>query len=123
MKTHNFKLKFKFNNPHFQFNNPHIQSLIPWGVPLLIIFTWQLLSSVGIIPTRILPAPLDVVGAAYRLALSGELFTNISISATRAARVSWLVGVLGLAWGCLMAFPLPRSCLTLLFRCSVTFLI
>jgi sulfonate transport system permease protein len=115
MKKHKFKLKLKSNNPH-------IQSLIPWVVPLLLIVIWQLLSSVGIIPSRVLPAPLDVVSAAYKLTLSGELFTNISISATRAITGFVIGGVLGLAWGCSMAFFLsPRSYWTLRFRCSVTF--
>jgi sulfonate transport system permease protein len=105
MKKHKFKLKLKSNNPH-------IQSLIPWVVPLLLIVIWQLLSSVGIIPSRVLPAPLDVVSAAYKLTLSGELFTNISISATRAIAGFVLGGSIGFSLGVINGiFPVAEKLL------------
>ncbi len=79
--------------------NRSFQLLVPWGVPLLIILLWQLSSSTGWIPTRILPAPLDVVGAAFRLAASGELFRNIGISAGRAITGFLLGGSIGFTLG------------------------
>lgn len=65
-------------------NSRLLQGLIPWLFPALILVVWQLLSSLGIIPTRVLPAPLAVVSAAIRLAQSGELLANIKVSAGRA---------------------------------------
>ncbi|OUL28442.1 alkanesulfonate transporter permease subunit [Nostoc sp. T09] len=91
MKKQKLKLLF--------LKNRHIQSLIPWFVPLFIIVVWQLLSSVGIIPTRILPAPLSVVGAAVHLAQTGELFRNIAISATRAISGFLIGGSIGFILG------------------------
>ncbi|OUL32623.1 alkanesulfonate transporter permease subunit [Nostoc sp. 106C] len=93
MKKQKLKLLF--------LKNRHIQSLIPWFVPLFIIVVWQLLSSVGIIPTRILPAPLSVVGAAVHLAQTGELFRNITISATRAISGFLIGGSIGFILGLL----------------------
>lgn len=89
------KHKFKF------LKSRQIESLIPWGVPLLIIVLWQLLSAIGVIPTRILPAPLDVVNAAFRLAATGELFRNIGISAMRAITGFLLGGSIGFSLGLL----------------------
>ncbi|GAB1542633.1 ABC transporter permease subunit [Scytonema sp. NUACC21] len=93
--TISLKLKDNF------LNNRNIQAIIPWGVPILILILWQILSAIGIIPTRILPAPLGVVGAAIQLAKSGELFRNISISALRAISGFIVGGSIGFALGLL----------------------
>ncbi|BAY22928.1 binding-protein-dependent transport systems inner membrane component [Calothrix sp. NIES-2100] len=79
--------------------NRQVQSFIPWLVPLSIIVVWQLLSSIGVIPTRILPAPLSVVGAAVHLAQTGELFKNIGISAARAISGFLVGGSIGFILG------------------------
>lgn len=90
------KSKLKFN-----FKNRHTQKVIPWVVPLVLLFLWQLFSMIGWIPTRILPAPISVVGAAIQLAKSGELFRNISISATRATMGFLIGGGIGFGLGLL----------------------
>ncbi|KAF3884913.1 MULTISPECIES: aliphatic sulfonate ABC transporter permease SsuC [Nostocales] len=90
-------LKLKSNFWH----NRHVQTIIPWGVPVLILVVWQLLSTIGVIPARILPAPLGVVGAAIQLAKSGELFRNISISAIRAISGFIVGGSIGFTLGLL----------------------
>ncbi|MBD2200469.1 aliphatic sulfonate ABC transporter permease SsuC [Calothrix anomala FACHB-343] len=87
------KLKYQF------LKNRQIQALIPWLVPLSIILVWQVLSSIGVIPTRILPAPLSVVGAAIHLAQTGELFKNIGISAARAISGFLVGGSIGFTLG------------------------
>ncbi|MBD2213974.1 aliphatic sulfonate ABC transporter permease SsuC [Calothrix sp. FACHB-156] len=89
----NQKLRYRF------LKNRQIQSLIPWLVPISIIIVWQLLSSIGVIPTRILPAPLSVVGAAIHLAQTGELFKNITISAARAISGFLVGGSIGFTLG------------------------
>ena len=71
------KFQFKF------IKNRYFQSFIPWVVPITIIILWQFLSSIGVIPTRILPAPLAVVTAAIKLTQSGELPRNIGIISLR----------------------------------------
>ena len=60
------------------------QRLLPWAVPVGLIVLWQIASSSGWLSTRVLPAPLEVVKAAWTLALSGELWTHVKVSAGRA---------------------------------------
>ena len=96
------KYTMKKNKLHFNFlKNRYIQSFIPWIVPITIIIFWQLLSSIGVIPTRILPAPLAVVTAAIKLAQTGELFRNIGISAVRAISGFLIGGSIGFSLGLL----------------------
>ena len=92
MKKYKLKLNLK---------NRHTQKVIPWVVPLVLLFLWQLFSMIGWIPTRILPAPISVVGAAIQLAKSGELFRNIGISATRAIAGFLIGGSIGFGLGLL----------------------
>lgn len=84
--------------------HPRIQALIPWAFPAAVILVWQLLSIVGFIPTRVLPAPLSVIGAAFRLAQTGELFVNIGVSAARAISGFIIGGSIGFALGLLNGF-------------------
>ena len=66
-----------------------LKKIIPWFVPFLLLIIWQVLSNIGIIPERILPAPTDVFQAGISLMLTGELFTHLSASLWRA-----LIGLL-----------------------------
>lgn len=61
-----------------------LPALTEWALPVAIILLWQGLSSAGMIPGRVLPAPVDVVAAGWRLLLNGELFRNIWVSFWRA---------------------------------------
>jgi sulfonate transport system permease protein len=77
------------------------QQLKPWLVPVGLIILWQVLAQVGLITTRILPAPTQIVEAAIRLTLIGELITNVGISLWRAA-VGFVIGSsIGLGLGLL----------------------
>ena len=58
--------------------------LVPWLLPLTILVLWQASASLGTLPPSILPAPLDVAKAGWRLLLSGELLSNALISFERA---------------------------------------
>ena len=75
--------------------------LIPWLVPVALIALWQISSSLGWLSTRVLPAPLDVVKAAWTLTASGELWTHVKVSAGRALAGLAVGGGLGLALGLL----------------------
>jgi len=55
-----------------------------WLVPALILGVWQASASLGLLSPSTLPSPLAVVQAGWRLGWSGELFTNIAVSAQRA---------------------------------------
>ena len=75
--------------------------LLPWLVPVLLLAVWQLSSSQGWLSNRVLPAPVDVAAAAWTLALSGELWTHVKVSAARALTGLLIGGGLGLLLGLL----------------------
>lgn len=79
------------------------QAALPLLLPLTIVATWQIASSLGLIGNRLMPAPADVVRAFWNKASSGELAVDIAASGQRAL-AGLLVGgsigfVLGLANG------------------------
>jgi sulfonate transport system permease protein len=77
------------------------QRLIPWIVPFTLLLAWHVASTSGWLSTRVLPAPLDVVQAAWTLAESGELWTHVRVSAGRALTGLLIGGGLGLLLGLL----------------------
>lgn len=77
------------------------QRLLPWLVPVGLIALWQVAASLGWLSTRVLPAPSDVVKAAWTLAESGELWRHVRVSAGRALSGLAIGGGLGLALGLL----------------------
>ena len=68
-------------------------------MPALVIAVWQVLSSIGFIPARILPAPSDVVLAGWKLVQSGELARNIWVSFWRASVGFAIGGGIGFVFG------------------------
>ncbi|NLR96335.1 aliphatic sulfonate ABC transporter permease SsuC [Rhizobium sp. P38BS-XIX] len=58
--------------------------LRPFLLPIIVIATWQLGSSLGWISTRIMPSPAAVVVAFWQTTISGQLPNNILVSAGRA---------------------------------------
>ncbi|WP_059170708.1 aliphatic sulfonate ABC transporter permease SsuC [Bacillus sp. FJAT-27445] len=73
--------------------------LIPWVIPLLLIGLWQLFSWMGMIPSRILPSPTDVLMSGIGLLKSGELAGHISISLGRAMAGFLIGGSIGFILG------------------------
>ncbi|MBV8885639.1 MAG: ABC transporter permease subunit, partial [Chroococcidiopsidaceae cyanobacterium CP_BM_RX_35] len=89
-----------------------LERIAPWGVPILLIIIWQLLSQVGWLPTRILPAPTSVLQAAVQLAKSGELWRNLYVSTVRACIGFLIGGGIGFGLGLLTGlFPLAEKLL------------
>lgn len=78
-----------------------VKRLVPWLVPVALIIGWHIASSSGWLSTRVLPAPLDVVQAAWTLAESGELWKHVKVSAARALTGLAIGGGLGLLLGLL----------------------
>lgn len=58
--------------------------ILPWVIPIMLIGSWQLFSSLGILSTRVLPNPLDIFTAAVELTKSGQLTSDVWISTKRA---------------------------------------
>ncbi len=75
------------------------KGLLPWVVPIAILVVWELSAIFGWLSTRILPEPLAVLKAGWTLALSGELWTHIRVSAGRALAGFAIGGGLGLVPG------------------------
>lgn len=86
--------------------------LLPWVLPLVMLGVWQYFSETGRLPAGILPAPSDVLRAAYQSAQRGELQRDILVSLRRVAigfftgattglLLGFLVGLSGLAHGLL----------------------
>src|SRR5438093_3896213 len=75
--------------------------LLPWVLPVGLVALWQVASALGWLSTRVLPAPLEVIKAAWALSLSGELWTHVKVSAWRALAGLAIGGGLGLALGLL----------------------
>ena len=73
--------------------------LTQWIVPVLIIAIWQLSSSLGWVPVRVLPAPSDVAKAGWKLLLSGELLQNTWVSFWRSVVGFVVGGGIGFAFG------------------------
>ncbi|WP_409305913.1 ABC transporter permease subunit [Peribacillus sp. SCS-155] len=72
---------------------------IPWTVPLILLVTWQVLSTAGILSQRILPAPSEVISAAAELASTGELAEHLKVSLVRAITGFVIGGSIGFLLG------------------------
>lgn len=73
----------------------------PWIVPIGLLAIWQFSAQLGWLSSRILPAPTAVARAAYELGRSGELWSHVATSATRALLGLAIGGGLGLVLGLL----------------------
>jgi len=73
--------------------------MVPWLVPLCLLTFWQYLSSIGVIPKRVLPAPMEVIKAAGTLLSTGELLEHLSVSLGRALLGFFIGGMIGFLLG------------------------
>ncbi|MDQ8697639.1 aliphatic sulfonate ABC transporter permease SsuC [Hyphomicrobium sp. LHD-15] len=73
--------------------------LVPWLLPLGLLFVWELASQTGLISGRVLPAPSAVVVAGWRLAATGELWVNMGVSGLRALVGLAIGGTFGFVLG------------------------
>jgi sulfonate transport system permease protein len=83
--------------------------LVPWLVPVLVLVVWQVAVSLGWLSSRFLPAPLSVLAAARRLAVSGELFHSIGISSARAFGGLAIGGSIGFVLGLVNGLWTPAA--------------
>ncbi|MBB3971989.1 ABC transporter permease subunit [Hansschlegelia beijingensis] len=75
------------------------KALLAFIIPALLLLGWQALSSLGEIPESVLPAPTAVAAAGWRLAWTGELWSNVTISTWRAVIGLIIGGGVGFAFG------------------------
>ena len=82
-------------------------SLIPWIIPVLVVTAWQLLGSLGILSSQILPTPAKVIEGTLRIAADGSLYEYIWISTKRAFIGFFIGGSIGFLLGLLNGlFPI-----------------
>jgi sulfonate transport system permease protein len=77
----------------------NLAALTQWALPIGIILAWQMLSAAGLIPSRVLPAPTEVLAAGWKLLKSGELPRNIWVNFWRAIVGFAIGGGVGFAFG------------------------
>ncbi len=70
-----------------------------WIVPVFILAAWQFACAVNFAPAGLLPSPMAVITAAWRLTLSGELVQNMEVSFLRACAGLVVGGGIGFAFG------------------------
>lgn len=75
------------------------QRLAPWALPVALLAAWQGAVVLGLLSTRILPAPSAVLAAGWELLGSGELWTHLAISGWRAGVGFAIGGGIGLLLG------------------------
>lgn len=76
-----------------------IYKIIPWGIPILLLIGWQLFTKLGVVSSKILPAPTDVYWAALHLLQTGELAQHVWISLWRAMAGFLIGGTIGFLLG------------------------
>ncbi len=88
-----------------------IKRIAPWIVPALILAAWEASARAGWLAARVLPEPLAVADAAWRLWRSGEILADVKVSAWRALSGFAIGGgagfILGLATG--LAKPIEAA--------------
>ncbi|MCR4370721.1 ABC transporter permease [Bacillus amyloliquefaciens] len=73
-------------------------------LPAAVIAVWQVIASLGIVSTTVLPSPVVILQTFQELLLSGELWGHLEISLYRAAAGFLLGAGLGLVFGLLVGF-------------------
>jgi len=86
-------------------------AVLPWILPLLILGAWEYATRAGVLSTRVLPEPWAVAKAAWHLAQTGELWSNLKVSAGRAFAGLAVGGGLGLLLGLVTGLFVPAQIL------------
>lgn len=73
--------------------------LLPWALPLGVLAVWQGAASLGLLSSRVLPAPSDVALAFLRTLRDGTLLNHVAVSTWRALAGLAIGGALGFLLG------------------------
>lgn len=93
------KVKHEVPPAKHSYRNKWRKLLLGSLLPLLVLISWQAISSAGIVNATLFPAPTAIVQEFYQMIISGELYTNLEISVVRAALGFVLGAGLGLIAG------------------------
>jgi sulfonate transport system permease protein len=73
-------------------------NFLPWVVPVGALIIWQILAQIGWLSTRVLPSPISILYAGWKLAQSGELWIHLGVSSRRALVGFAIGGGIGFFW-------------------------
>ncbi|WP_418179533.1 ABC transporter permease subunit [Aliarcobacter lanthieri] len=76
-----------------------IDNFIVWLIPVLILVIWQIVVQSGLLSSRVMPAPLDVIKAGVVLTANGELIHHFLVSLQRALLGLLIGGSIGFLLG------------------------
>jgi sulfonate transport system permease protein len=91
------------------YRNPWFRLASPWLVPLCLVLVWQVFAGSGLIPHRVLPSPVEVLQAGFRLTLTGELPLHLWESSQRALAGLVVGGAIGFVFGLLNGLIGPAN--------------
>lgn len=84
--------------------------LAPWLLPITLLLSWQLFTSLGIISSSILPSPTVILTTFAQLTVSGEIWEHMWISSARALIGFIIGGSIGFLLGLLNGlYPLAKK--------------
>lgn len=75
------------------------EKMQPWIIPIILLISWQLVSTLGIISENLFPSPLSVIVSGWQLLVSGELFEHLTASLGRAGLGMLIGGLIGFILG------------------------
>ncbi|WP_066164038.1 ABC transporter permease subunit [Aliarcobacter cryaerophilus] len=75
------------------------EQFIIWLIPILIVIIWQIVVQSGLVSSRVMPAPLDVIVAGFTLTTNGELIHHFLVSLQRALLGFIIGGSIGFILG------------------------
>ncbi len=75
-----------------------------WLSPVVTVALWQMLSLIGVLPEKILPAPTVILAAGWEVLTNGVLFSALVASAQRVVLGFALGAVTGIGLGLLVGF-------------------
>ncbi|GIO23068.1 ABC transporter permease subunit [Oceanobacillus sp. J11TS1] len=77
------------------------EKLQPWIIPFILLISWQLVSTLGIISENLFPSPLSVITSGWQLTASGEIVEHLVASLGRAGVGMLIGGIIGFTFGIL----------------------
>ncbi len=83
------------------------RALLPWALPIALVVVWEGASRLGLLSTRLLPAPSDVALAFWQSLSDGTLLKHALISTERALKGLLIGGGIGFVLGVLAGISRP----------------
>jgi sulfonate transport system permease protein len=78
--------------------------LLSWLAPAVLLVVWEVFAQAGWLSPQVLPAPTKVIRTAFKLATTGSLLNDLSVSLARATAGFAIGGTVGFVLGTLVGF-------------------